>query len=508
MKKLGSYQIIEQLGRGGMGVVLKGFDEKLHRHVAIKLLAPNLAQDADSVERFLREARAMARLNDPHVVHVYDADSEGEHTYMAMELVEGNDLAQHLKYHGAVPLATAVEWIRQAASGLKAAHEAGLLHRDIKLSNLMLDAKDRVKVTDFGIALAHADTATRLTGTGNIVGTPGCMAPEVCQGKASDVRSDLYSLGVCLFELLTQRRPFTGDTPMAIMLQTVEHNPPDVRSVRTDVDEDLASILLRLLAKNPLERIQSCDELIFLLRAWQNLQQASEAAAPDAAALKANRQSAQQISSGRFASLKRLNVLAETRRPMYLMGMVCAAFAVALYAQYWLGSNLYADLGRATSSYPDFSWVKRHLLFTSAGSILAYAAFVFWWMKTHDLLQRSGAEFKPKDSRIALALMTLPIINWYFSFRLWRTLRAHGSGTTETQSQTLLWIWWISFHLSMLLSLLAWWILPNPMRGGNELSYAITLEIFARALWVFAGAMCLAMMFRISWRIWRRTAVR
>jgi serine/threonine protein kinase len=386
VKQLGPYQIIEQLGRGGMGVVLKAFDEKLHRHVAIKLLAPSMAAYAETVERFLREARAMARINDPNVVQVYGADSQGEHTYVAMELVDGADLAQLLKREGSVAVERAVDWIKQSATGLRAAHEAGLLHRDIKLSNLMVDGKGRIKVTDFGIALAHAESATRLTGTGSVVGTPGYMAPEVCRGANADQRSDLYSLGVALFELLTGRRPFQADTPMAVMMQTVEQNPPDVRSIRADLDENLASILLRLLAKDPQQRIQNCDELIYLLNAWQSLRQNDHAQTPEAQSiLKATRENAQQLSSGRFSSFKRLNVLAETRRPMYLMSLVLFGFLLAIYAQYWLGSDLYQELSNARDSYRDasaFAWIKRNLLFTGAASVFAFGVFAFWWIKT------------------------------------------------------------------------------------------------------------------------------
>ena len=263
--KIGPYQIEGQLGRGGMGVVLKGVDSALDRHVAIKLMSETLAHEADVVQRFLREARAMAKISDTHVVQVYAVDTFEGRPFIAMEYIQGSDLQQVLSRQGRQTPANAVAYTLAAARGLAAAHEVGLIHRDIKPANLLINQKGVVKVTDFGIALAHMEAATRLTGTGNVVGTPGYLAPEVCMGKPADARSDLYALGVVLFELICGTRPFQGDTPLSIMMQVVEQDAPDIRALDASVDAELADVIASLLAKAPEARMQTCAELVHRL---------------------------------------------------------------------------------------------------------------------------------------------------------------------------------------------------------------------------------------------------
>ena len=545
MQQIGPYKIQQTLGRGGMGVVLKALDVTLQRAVAIKLLAPELAQNREVVERFLREARAMARINDPNVVQVYGADEQDSQPYMAMEFVDGADLSQILKTQGKQRAEVAVEWIRQAALGTQAAHDVGLLHRDIKLSNLMLSQRGVIKVADFGIALAHMEQATRLTGTGGVIGTPGYLAPEVCLGAAAGPRSDVYALGVALFELLSGRRPFVGDTPMAIMMQAVDQQAPDVRTTAADIDENLAAILTHALAKSPEQRIASCAEFAGLLTAWQHGQRASSAdsAQQSAQMLDAARNSAKNVrtaSTGRFASFKRLNLLAASRRPLWLMLPVLGAFALSFYAQYWFGSGLYADLGKAANEnygVDHFAWIKRWLLFTGAASVLAYATFSYWFLRCYEFIVQarsdSTAALKPKDARLALLLISTPLLQLYFSFRLFQALQrpivasaptlestpatpqfaqtAVQQGPLQTvtepsapaQSNTLLWLWWMSFYASLALSTLAWYLLPSHWSGGQHMSYAFTLELFARGLWMLATILAAALMLHISWRIAR-----
>jgi serine/threonine-protein kinase len=259
---LGHYEIVAELGRGGMGVVYKGYEPALTRYVAIKELSPALAHDHNLVERFLREARSMAALNDPHIIQVYFIGQENHQPFFAMEFVEGESLSQLIKREGRLPIADVLKILLQTARGLQTAHERGVVHRDIKPANLMLDLRGRVKIADFGIALARQEFDAKLTGTGEFVGTPGYLSPEICLGKAVDARSDLFALGIVMFESLTGRLPFSDESPLKLMLDVVQAEIPDIRGINTEVDADTAAILTRLVAKEPGDRYQSAADLI------------------------------------------------------------------------------------------------------------------------------------------------------------------------------------------------------------------------------------------------------
>ena len=259
---LGHYEIVAELGRGGMGVVYKGYEPALTRYVAIKELSPALAHDHNLVERFLREARSMAALNDPHIIQVYFIGQENHQPFFAMEFVEGESLSQLIKREGRLPIADVLKILLQTARGLQTAHERGVVHRDIKPANLMLDLRGRVKIADFGIALARQEFDAKLTGTGEFVGTPGYLSPEICLGKAVDARSDLFALGIVMFEALTGRLPFSDESPLKLMLDVVQAEIPDIRGINTEVDADTAAILTRLVAKEPGDRYQSAADLI------------------------------------------------------------------------------------------------------------------------------------------------------------------------------------------------------------------------------------------------------
>ncbi|GAB3731709.1 hypothetical protein GCM10028794_08140 [Silanimonas algicola] len=261
-ERLGHYEIVAELGRGGMGVVYKGYEPALTRYVAIKELSPALAHDHNLVERFLREARSMAALNDPHIIQVYFIGQENHQPFFAMEFVEGESLSQLVKREGRLPTADVLKILLQTARGLQTAHERGVVHRDIKPANLMLDLRGRVKIADFGIALARQEFDAKLTGTGEFVGTPGYLSPEICLGKAVDARSDLFALGIVMFEALTGRLPFSDESPLKLMLDVVQAEIPDIRAINAEVDADTAAILTRLVAKEPGDRYQSAAELI------------------------------------------------------------------------------------------------------------------------------------------------------------------------------------------------------------------------------------------------------
>ncbi|MBS0589460.1 MAG: protein kinase [Proteobacteria bacterium] len=260
-QQLGHYDLVAELGRGGMGVVYKGYEASLHRYVAIKVLADSLAHDAGIKERFLREARSMAALNDPHIIQIYFIGEDEGQTFFVMEFVDGESLSSVLKREQRLKPEQAAKVIYQTALGLATAHDRGVIHRDIKPGNIMIDARGNVKIADFGIALSSADISKKLTSTGEFVGTPGYLSPEVCLGKLVDQRSDIFSLGIVLFEMLAGRMPFTDESPLGLMLEVVKAEIPDVRALNTDVDPELSRILSRMIAKEPADRYQSCREL-------------------------------------------------------------------------------------------------------------------------------------------------------------------------------------------------------------------------------------------------------
>jgi len=261
-QQLGHYDIVAELGRGGMGVVYKGYETSLNRYVAIKVLADSLAHDQSVKERFLREARSMAALNDPHIIQIYFIGDDDGQTYFVMEFVDGESLGSVLKRETKLKPEQAAKIIYQTAMGLTTAHDKGVIHRDIKPGNLMVTARGAVKIADFGIALSAQDFSKKLTSTGEFVGTPGYLSPEVCQGKPVDQRSDIFSLGIVLFECLAGRMPFTDESPLGLMLEVVKAEIPNVMSLNSEVDPELSRILQKMVAKDPNDRYQSCHELV------------------------------------------------------------------------------------------------------------------------------------------------------------------------------------------------------------------------------------------------------
>ena len=259
--RLGHYDIVGELGRGGMGVVYKGYEPSLNRHVAIKVLAESLAHDPAVKERFLREARAMAALNDAHIIQIHFIGEDEGRTYFVMELVDGESLGAVLQREMRLTPEQAARIVHQTAQGLATAHDQGVIHRDIKPGNLMVSSRGAVKIADFGIALSMQDFSKKLTMTGEFVGTPGYLSPEVCLGKPVDPRSDIFSLGIVLFECLAGRMPFTDQSPLGLMLEVVKAEIPDVRALNADVDAELSRILGKMIAREPDDRYRNCHEL-------------------------------------------------------------------------------------------------------------------------------------------------------------------------------------------------------------------------------------------------------
>jgi serine/threonine protein kinase len=254
------YRLDHSLGNGGMGEVFEATDLTLHRSVAVKLMSPSLVQDEPARARFLREARALAQVNSPNVVAVYDAGEDAERPYLVMELVEGTTLERELVGSGRVEPPRAVAIATDIASGLAAAHERGIVHRDVKPSNVFLTPSDAAKIGDFGIARLERPDAT-LTLTGQTFGSPPYMAPEQATGGKVDARADLYSLGCVLFQMLVGRRPFSGDDAVSLVYQHVHSTPPRVDSLVPTVPAELGALVAGLMAKDPDDRPASAEEV-------------------------------------------------------------------------------------------------------------------------------------------------------------------------------------------------------------------------------------------------------
>jgi len=265
--KLGRYAIQSELGRGAMGVVYKATDTALERTVAVKTVNMALERDgADRYEaRFYQEARAAGSLNHPNIVTVYDVGKEGNVAYMAMEFIEGQELRSLLAEGRALPVSQAVSIAAQVAEGLAYAHQHGVVHRDIKPANIMVLTDGPVKITDFGIARMRASN-DELTQSGMMLGSPKYMSPEQVIGKRADHRSDIFSLGVILYETLTGSAPFSGENVTALMYQIVNFAPPAPSAVNPAVPELLNFIVAKMLAKPLEERYQSAPELANDLR--------------------------------------------------------------------------------------------------------------------------------------------------------------------------------------------------------------------------------------------------
>lgn len=262
--RLGHYEILELLGSGAFGTVVRAFDDKLHRTVAIKTLSTSLVGSSAARQRFVREARAAAAVRHENVVHVYEVEEEGPIPYLVMEYVAGSSLEEKLRNEGPLKFKEVLSIGLQTADGLAAAHQQGLVHRDIKLGNILLESSTgRVKITDFGLARAVDDAS--LSREGLVAGTPEYMSPEQARGQAVDHRTDLFSLGSVLYSMCTGRSPFAAEGSLAVLKRICESSPRDVRELRPDVPVTLAQVIALLHARNPADRPGSAEEVRVLL---------------------------------------------------------------------------------------------------------------------------------------------------------------------------------------------------------------------------------------------------
>jgi eukaryotic-like serine/threonine-protein kinase len=258
--KIGGYSIVRLIGHGGAGRVFAARDDQLGRTVAIKVLHPEVAQDPQNVERFLREARSMATISSPHVAAVYQVGQHQGATFIVMEYLEGENLEQRLKRERRVPLREALAFARDCARALEAADAAGLVHRDVKPANIVVLA-GRAKLTDFGTA-RRLDGSADMTLEGQIAGTATFMAPERAMGQGDDRRADIYSLGATLYCLIDGQPPFVRDNPLDVIAAHLHEQPTPLHERVAGVGVGVTGLVARMMAKEPAARFQRYDELI------------------------------------------------------------------------------------------------------------------------------------------------------------------------------------------------------------------------------------------------------
>jgi eukaryotic-like serine/threonine-protein kinase len=263
-QSLGRYHILEQLGEGGMAVVYKALDTQLEREVAIKVIQPYRQHTERFVKRFRQEAKALARLNHPNIIKVLDYGEDKEQTYLVMELVDGETLKK--KLGKPIPSAEAASIILPIARALAYAHEQGIIHRDVKPSNILIGKNEQPMLSDFGVAkILQTEETSDLTGTGLSVGTPEYMAPELGMGEQSDHRGDIYALGVVFYEMLTGRKPYRADTPMAVLHKQMSEPLPRPSQLVSKIPASAEAVAIKALAKDPRQRYQHMDDFAVAL---------------------------------------------------------------------------------------------------------------------------------------------------------------------------------------------------------------------------------------------------
>lgn len=262
------YEIIEKIGVGGMAIVYKAKDLLLNRVVTIKVLREQFASDDDFVRRFRREAQSAASLSHPNIVSIYDVGKDGDTEYIVMEYVEGQNLKELIRNYAPLSSEQSINLARQIAEAIRHAHEHHIIHRDIKPHNILVTADGRAKVTDFGIA--RAVSAATMTHTGDIIGSVHYLSPEQAKGVQTNEQSDLYSLGIILYELLTGKVPYDGETPVAIALKHLQENPVPPSQLNPRISQGIENVILKAIAKAPERRYQTAVEFVEDLNHIQN----------------------------------------------------------------------------------------------------------------------------------------------------------------------------------------------------------------------------------------------
>src|SRR5882724_961308 len=277
--KLGPYEIHSPIGAGGMGEVYRARDARLNRDVAIKILPASFSRDPDRLQRFAQESRAAAALSHPNILSIYDIGEANGAPYVVSELLEGATLRDRLR-DGALSSRKAIDFAAQIASGLAAAHEKGIVHRDLKPENIFITNEGRAKILDFGLAKftrpevdasGNEPTQQVATDAGTVMGTVGYMSPEQVRGKAADSRSDIFAFGAILYEMLSGKRAFHGDSSADTMSSILKEDPPDLAETNRNVSPALERIVRHCLEKNPTERFQSARDVAFNLEALSDI---------------------------------------------------------------------------------------------------------------------------------------------------------------------------------------------------------------------------------------------
>ena len=259
-KEIGNYKITGRLGKGGMGDIYRAIQKSLDRVVALKVLSPQMGRSSEFSERFVIEAKAISRLEHHNVVSIYEYGEENEMKYFAMQFVDGEDLGQRIAKSKSLPFEVIIDYAKQICRGLRYAHEQKIVHRDIKPQNILLDKSSVCKLSDFGIAKIFEQS--NLTMTGMAVGTPEYMSPEQAEGLDLDEQTDIYSLGVVIYEMITKRPPFTGNNPIAIAYKQVHELPLPPSAFRKDVPKRLELIVMKALKKNRLDRYKTVEGML------------------------------------------------------------------------------------------------------------------------------------------------------------------------------------------------------------------------------------------------------
>ncbi len=255
----GRYEIIEELGKGGMGAVYRVEDTQAKEEIALKLIKPEIAAEKKTIERFRNELTTARKIRHKNVCGMYDLNEEKGTHYITMEYVPGEDLKSFLKRSGHLTISKAISISKQVCEGLSEAHGSGVVHRDLKPANIMIDKSGNARIMDFGIA--RTIKAKGITGEGVMIGTPEYMSPEQAEAKAVDTRSDIYSLGVILYEMITGRLPFEGGTPLSVAMQHKGETPKDPKEFNPQIPGDLSQLILKCLEKDKEIRYQSAEEL-------------------------------------------------------------------------------------------------------------------------------------------------------------------------------------------------------------------------------------------------------
>jgi serine/threonine-protein kinase len=357
------YRLEGRIGQGGMAIVYSGMDTVLRRRVAVKVLRPQLAADEDFVQRFYSEAQHAAKLSHPNIVNIYDVGREGENYFIVMELIEGATLAEMIESDGKLPEAIAIDFAAQICNGLAFAHRQGLLHRDVKPANVLITRDDVAKLSDFGIARAVTTQTMTVTAPGLVMGSVYYISPEQAQGRELGQTSDLYSLGVVLYQMLTGKLPYTGESPITVALKHVTSPVPAVDAEDPTISPALSGIVKKLMQKDPNERFGSALETAKALREAREHPLATPAGAPSPQLAAAGPGASRTIPNPKprpsklpdRATLADDDPQARDARRRNVFGVAAIALILATFFGYFVAQRVFNPFGAGTVALDNFT---------------------------------------------------------------------------------------------------------------------------------------------------------